>query len=84
MVVGDATPTNAIEYDSKKLTSDFTAYVKNAKFFGDLEVAAGFVAGSLNTDEPIGENLARVPKYTPNINNNSISLNLSYVNGSGI
>ena len=84
MVVGDATPTNAIEYDSKKLTSDFTAYVKNAKFFGDLEVAAGFVAGSLSTDEPIGENLARVPKYTPNINNNSISLNLSYVNGSGI
>lgn len=56
MVVGDA---NAAElantytkkkYDEVDLHGDFTAYVINSKFYGDVEVAAGFVAGSLKTD----------------------------------
>lgn len=60
MVVGDAnlpnnqTNSNFSNYDGQNLQGDFTAYVKNGKFFGDLEVGAGFVAGTLNEDEPVG------------------------------
>jgi hypothetical protein len=70
MVIGDANFSDSVifngksyaahKYDTRNLQGDFTAYVKNGKFFGDLEVGAGFVAGSLNEDEPVGT-LASVP-----------------------
>lgn len=52
----------ATEYDGANIHGDFTAYVKNAKFFGDLEVAAGFVAGSMDQNNPVSNDLAQIPK----------------------
>ena len=89
LVVGDADNISGqTTYDSTKLTSDFTAYVKNARFFGDLEVAAGFVAGSLNSEAPVGgNNFVQLPNYSFSFNSstNTMSTNQNgYKSGSGI
>ena len=62
LVVGDFDYIkNQTKYDNTYLTSDFTAYVKNAKFFGDLEVAAGFIAGTKSQAKPYSSDFPTIP-----------------------
>ena len=79
LVVGDADKiTDNTSYDGVELNSDFTAYVRNAKFYGDMEVAAGFVAGSLNEEGPYDSKFRKIPWI--DVGNSTISEK----NGSGI
>ncbi len=79
LVVGDADKIDGnTSYDSVELNSDFTAYVRNAKFYGDMEVAAGFVAGSLNEEGPYDSKFRKIPWI--DVGNSTISEK----NGSGI
>ena len=79
LVVGDADKIDGnTSYDDVELNSDFTAYVRNAKFYGDMEVAAGFVAGSLNQEGPYNSKFRKIPWIDVG------SSTISEKNGSGI
>ena len=80
MVVGDCDRdeiSGKVKYNGiENLHGDFTAYTKRAVFYGDLEVGAGFVAGSKDEDAPIYNNFPKVKEIS--------GTSLSEVAGSGI
>lgn len=85
MIVGDAVKddidnwaANGATYMGTDLHGDFSAYVKKSLFWGDVAVAAGFVAGVGSDTEPIDKSDNRFKLLIPNNNN------LDEVYGSGI
>lgn len=62
--IGEANIPNiqgSMKYDDMDIHGDFTAYVISSKFWGDVEVAGGFVAGSKKSSGGASGNLPQVP-----------------------
>ena len=54
------------ETNFKNLICDLTAYTRFSKFYGDVEVAAGFVAGSYR-DDPLTDASGKASSYLPKV-----------------
>ena len=77
----DSTTLRRIKSNITKLHGDFTVYTLNSRFFGDVEIAAGFVAGSLKDAEPASSTFPKVYKIS---NSDTDSPTLELARGSGI